>query len=152
MDLNSGLLITCSIVHMMPVTNNVIKAVKAIAYKQGFKGLKFKNQHKDIFHDADWIAGVDYDDNKLQEDEYHPEVDQQYDKNKNELKECDDRIDPQEVDDLISDAREEVNPSLNVQEPELEGPGQAAEHNTTDTHEVSGDKEESPTSKSRRST
>ena len=69
MDLNSGLLITRNIVHIIPVTDNVIKAVKAIAYKKGFKILKFKNQHKDIFHDVDWIAGVDYDNNELQEDD-----------------------------------------------------------------------------------
>ena len=64
---------------MILVTENIIKAVKVIAYKQGFKGLKFKNRHKVIFHDADWIAGVDYDDNEQQDDdqqEYHLEEDQ----------------------------------------------------------------------------
>jgi hypothetical protein len=41
MDLNSGQLITRSIVHEISVTNVVIKAVENMAYQQGFKSLKF---------------------------------------------------------------------------------------------------------------
>jgi hypothetical protein len=33
-----------------------------LAYQQGFKSLKFQNKNGVIYHDADWIAGVDYDD------------------------------------------------------------------------------------------
>jgi hypothetical protein len=62
MDLNSGQLISRNIVHEIPVTDVVIKAVENMAYQQGFKSLKFKNRHGIIYHDADWIAGVDYDD------------------------------------------------------------------------------------------
>jgi hypothetical protein len=62
MDLNSGQLISRNIVHEIPVTDVVIKAVENMAYQQGFKSLKFKNQNGVIYHDADWIAGVDYDD------------------------------------------------------------------------------------------
>jgi hypothetical protein len=42
MDLNSGQLITRNIVHKIPVTNVIIKAVKNMAYQQGFKSIKFK--------------------------------------------------------------------------------------------------------------
>jgi hypothetical protein len=45
----------------------VIKAIEKIAKDQGFKSLKFKNRKGAIFHDADWIAGVDYDEN-IQQD------------------------------------------------------------------------------------
>jgi hypothetical protein len=69
MDLNSGQLISRNIVHEIPVTDVVIKAVKRMAYNQGFKSLKFKNQNEVIYHDADWIAGVDYDD----PDDYDPD-------------------------------------------------------------------------------
>jgi hypothetical protein len=62
MDLNSGQLISRNIVHEIPVTDVVIKAVENMAYQQGFKSLKLKNRHGVIYHDADWIAGVDYDD------------------------------------------------------------------------------------------
>jgi hypothetical protein len=84
MDLNSGLLITRNIIHAIPVTNVVIKAVEAMAYKQGFKSLKFKNRHGVIFHDSDWIAGVDNDDND-DDEEYHQEAKEEDDKNKDVL-------------------------------------------------------------------
>ena len=76
MDLNSGKLITRNIVHKIPVTNVVINAVETMVYAKGFKSLKFKNRHGVIFHDADWIAGVDYDDNndenkEVDDEEYH---------------------------------------------------------------------------------
>jgi hypothetical protein len=59
-DLNSGHLIPRNIVHEIPVTNVVIKAVKNMTYQQGFKSLKFKNRNIVIYHNANWIAGVDY--------------------------------------------------------------------------------------------
>lgn len=59
MDLNSR----CAVMHRkateMPITDLVTKAVEKMAFRQGFKNLKFKNQNGVAFHDADWIAGVD---------------------------------------------------------------------------------------------
>jgi nucleoside permease NupC len=66
--LNSGRGITRARVTQIPVTDMVIKAIERIAEDQGFKSLKFKNQKGAIFHNADWIAGVDYDENIQQED------------------------------------------------------------------------------------
>jgi hypothetical protein len=40
-----------------------------MAYQQGFKSLKFKNRNGVIYHDANWIVGVDYDD----PDDYDPD-------------------------------------------------------------------------------
>jgi hypothetical protein len=68
-DLNSGRVITRARVTRIPVTDVVIKAIERIAEDQGFKSLKFKNRKGAIFHDADWIAGVDYDENIQQEDD-----------------------------------------------------------------------------------
>ena len=45
------------------MTDVVIKAVEAIATKEGFKSLKFKNRHGVVFFDTNWIAGVDYNEN-----------------------------------------------------------------------------------------
>jgi hypothetical protein len=73
MDLTIGTLITRNIVHEIPVTDVVIKAVKTMAYKQGFKSLKFKNRHGVIFYSADWIAGVDYDDDDDDDDDENEE-------------------------------------------------------------------------------
>ena len=44
MDLNTGCVIMCGKVTRIPVTDVVIKAVEAMAHKQGFKNLKFKNR------------------------------------------------------------------------------------------------------------
>ena len=44
MDLNNGKLITHNIVHEIPATDVIIKAIKTMAYnQQGFKSLRFKN-------------------------------------------------------------------------------------------------------------
>jgi hypothetical protein len=77
-DLNSGRVITRARVTQIPVTDVVIKAIEHIAEDQGFKSLKFKNRKGAIFHDADWIAEVDYDENIQQEDDEDEPYDMQY--------------------------------------------------------------------------
>ena len=44
------------------LTNYVIKAVENLAEKQGMKSLKLTRKNDVLFHPADWIAGVDYED------------------------------------------------------------------------------------------
>jgi hypothetical protein len=44
MDLNSGQLISRNIVHKIPVTHVVIKAVENMAYQQGFKSLSSRTE------------------------------------------------------------------------------------------------------------
>ena len=150
MDLNSGRMITRNIVHAIPVTDVVIKAVETMAKAQGFKTLKFKNRHGVIFHNADWIAGVDYDDNdELNEEEgdeeYHPEAE-----NKEELDE--EYIDQNEVDDIISDARENTNPTIREEGEEPEEPEPLQKQNK-DARNVSVTNEEQyQATESRRST
>ena len=58
MDLNSGRVVTRRKVTPLPVTPSVIKAVEAMAAKQGMKSLKFKNRHGVIFIHCldDWIG------------------------------------------------------------------------------------------------
>ena len=75
MDLNSGSVITHHRkLTEIPITTLVIKAVKTMAKCQGFKSLKFKNRHGVVFHDTDWIAGVDYEENKNNNKENNDEV------------------------------------------------------------------------------
>jgi hypothetical protein len=83
-DLNSGRVITRARVTQIPVTDVVIKAIKCIAEDQGFKSIKFKNCKGAIFHDADWIAGVDYDENIQQEDDYDKDYDEEDNKDPDE--------------------------------------------------------------------
>jgi hypothetical protein len=129
MDLNSGQLISRNIVHDV-----VIKAVENVAYQQGFKSLKFKSRNGVIYHDADWIAGVDYDDpddikNENEDEEYDNEEDENEDQLKQyeELEEQLERIDPEEIEDIMRDARGETNPNMhephdNANEEQLEHP------------------------------
>jgi hypothetical protein len=112
-DLNSGRVITRARVTQIPVTDVVIKAIKGIAEDQGFKSLKFENHKGAIFHYADWIAGVDYDENIQQEDDYGKDYDENDNKDPDEdIKEDQyNRIDKDELEDLSEDAREEDNPN-----------------------------------------
>ena len=110
MDLNTGRVITCRKVTEIPVTDVVIRAVEAMAHNQGFKNLKFKNRHGVIFHDADWLAGVDYEDEDEDECEENADEDEEYEDSEEqdiELEEAE-NIDPGEIDDIIDD---EANPN-----------------------------------------
>ena len=101
MDLNTGHVIMCCKVTEIPITDVVIKAIDAMAHKQGFKNLKFKNRHGVIFHDADWLAGVDYED----EHEENADKDEEYKNSEEqdiELEETE-SIDPGEINDIIED-------------------------------------------------
>jgi hypothetical protein len=96
---------------------------------------EFKNRNSVIYHNADWIAGVDYDDpNDIENDETE---DEEYDKKEDEnedqleqykeLEEQLEHIDPEEIEDIIRDARGETNPNMqeqhdNANEEELEYP------------------------------
>jgi hypothetical protein len=86
--------------------------------------LKFKNRKGTIYHDADWIAGVDYDEN-IQQD---VDDDEAYDDDENEDQDEDeniddkyDRIDEEELKDVLQDKREQTNPN---QHQEDEGQGE----------------------------
>ena len=112
MDLNTGCVITCRKVTRIPVTDVVIKAMEAMAHNPGFKNLKFKNRHGVIFHDADWLAGVDYEDEDENEDkrEENADEDEEYEDSEEqdiELEEAE-NIDPGEIDDIID---YEANPN-----------------------------------------
>jgi hypothetical protein len=112
-DLNSGRVVTRARVTQIPVTDVVIKAIKRIAEDQGFKSLKFKNQTGIIFHNADWIAGVDYDENTQQEDDYDKDYDKEDNEDPDEEIQDDqyNRINEDELEDLNKDTREEDNPN-----------------------------------------
>ena len=125
MDLNSGETITRARATEIPVTPVVIKAVEDMAYRQGFKSLKFKNRNKVVFFDTDWIAGVDY--NQNNEDEYNEYDNEEEDDNDyeyehqhdEELDEDFEDIDPEELAETLAERNdeEEVNP-INVRDEE----------------------------------
>ena len=70
MNLHTGRVCTRRKVTEIPVTPSVIKLVETMAYKQGFKCLKFYNRHGVELVPADLIAGVDYLDDEDEDDDY----------------------------------------------------------------------------------
>ena len=96
-----------------------------MAHKQGFKSLKFKNRHGVIFHDADWLVGVDYQDEGADEHKENADEDDEYKDNEEQDIELEEAtsIDPGEIDDIIED---EANPS----EHQDDGDHQESEENT----------------------
>jgi hypothetical protein len=82
------------------------------------KGLKFKNRNSVIYHDANWIAGVDYDDpDDIEDEDEDEEYDNEEDENEDQLEQYEEleeqleHIDPEE----IRDARGETNPNMHEQ-------------------------------------
>ena len=76
-----------------------------MTHKRGFKNLKFKNGHGVIFHDADWLTGVDYEDEDEDKCEEDADEDKEYEDNEEQDVELEEatNIDPREIDDIIED-------------------------------------------------
>ena len=97
--------------HLPEHVEHLTKAVEKMAHQQGFKNLKFKNRHGVIFHDADWIAGVGCEENEDEQDEENDEeCEQEEDKDDEEFK-ADEEIDPNEVDNVVKESKDEHNPN-----------------------------------------
>ena len=135
MDLRTGKLITRRRVTVLPVTPVVVKAVEAMATKQGITSLKFADRKKRstddgvAFYPADWIAGVDYEEPENEnEDEGDAEYNAPNKDNYDYEDELDDdyyydRVDQDEIDDLLNEpgdntTEQEANPNDRDDEPE----------------------------------
>jgi hypothetical protein len=132
----------------------IIKAIKRIAEDQGFKSLKFQNQKGAIFHNADWIAGVDYDENSQQEDDNDKDSDKEDNEDPDEDIEDDqyNQINKDELEDLNEDAREEFNPNQHLEQDEIEHDNQDEEEIKDEgTAIISGPESDSQASEVRRS-
>jgi hypothetical protein len=124
--------ITQARVSQIPVTDIVIKAIEKIEEDQGFKSLKFKNCKGAIFHDADWIAGVDYDENIQQDaDDDKANEDDENEEQDKDIDEEYDQIDDEEIEDLIEDHWEQANPNQH-REDEGQGDDEAEEEEQSD--------------------
>ena len=53
----------------LPITDTAIARVEAMGMTQHMKSFKIKNCHKELIYDSDWIAGVDYEDQNIYEDD-----------------------------------------------------------------------------------
>ena len=112
MNLQTGLVIMRNKIWERPITDLVIRAVENMAAEQGITTLKITGRNKVPLYPADWIAGVDYEDHDDQEHEQtNEDSDYQYD---DELEDAEtyDRIDPEEIDDLLHE-RDGTNNNAN---------------------------------------
>ena len=80
----------------------VINAVEAMAESQGIKSLKLSNRNKTNIYPADWIAGVDYENQNDDEDGDDRDYEEEVVDDNDELDEDEyDRGDQQELDDIL---------------------------------------------------
>jgi hypothetical protein len=108
-----------------------------------------------IFHDADWIAGVDYVESTQQEDDYDKDYDEEDNKDPDEDIKDDqyDRIDKDELEDLNKDARDEDNPNQHHKQDKIENEEQNEQESEDEgTAIISEPESDSQTSEVSRST
>ena len=127
MDLNSGKLITRARVVQIPITENIIKAVNAMAAEQGITSFKITNKRGIIYHPADRFAGVDHDPNI--DPDYDEEQDDDYTDSDDETAETEpetdlelededyDRIEQEEINDIVADEPPDPTNRVNHDEP-----------------------------------
>ena len=111
LNLATGQTITRHQVTPVPITATIIKAVEALAEKDGMKGLRIKTKTGQILWDSAWTAGVDYDEDyddlDYDDDEVElpgVEIDEE------EEEQLWEDLDENEVADLLDDAANPVQP------------------------------------------
>jgi hypothetical protein len=105
MNLHTGQVITRNRIWERPLTDLVIQTVEQMAADQGIKTLKLSGRNSVPIYPADWIAGVEYEEN----DDVDNSVNDNYDDEELDDENAYDRIDANEIDDLINDETE-ANP------------------------------------------
>jgi hypothetical protein len=100
MNLRTGLMITRNKIHERPLTDLVIRAIETMAEQQGIKTLKLTGRNKTQLYPADWIAGVEY------EDEQNDENTTDNDDNDDNDVDYQDRIPDYTQDDELDDQQE----------------------------------------------
>ena len=104
MDLRSGRVITRRRITEVPVTELVIQAVEHMAIQQGLHTLKITGRNTQPLYPADWIEGVEYNQNIDRNDEdYHDEDSIEEEIDNEDLYA---RIEEEEIADLIENAND----------------------------------------------
>ncbi|KAL3934585.1 MAG: hypothetical protein SGBAC_009726, partial [Bacillariaceae sp.] len=102
MDLNTRRRVTQAQVKVLPIRSQVIKVVEDMASRKGLCALHtYSHKNSEVILDGDLLAGVDPD--ELWDEEYTPEEGEPAQSDHNLRSE---RIDQNELDDLIEDARD----------------------------------------------
>jgi hypothetical protein len=77
LHLQTNRMITCHHVTHIPITPAIIKMVHRIAEQDDMpKGLKITNCTGQVLYNSTWIAGVDYDKDEFEDEDYDPNSDE----------------------------------------------------------------------------
>ena len=108
-DLATGRVITRGKVKVIPVTSMVIQAVEKLAEDQGIKEYKFKNRYGQAYQDADWIEGVEFDEeyDEIEDDPPNPPFITTYDGEYNPDEENDEYSDEDDEEEIIFEQEHE---------------------------------------------
>jgi hypothetical protein len=100
----------------IPITPAIIKMVHRIAEQDGMpKGLKITNRTGQVLYDSTWIVGVDYDEDKFEDEDYDPYSDEDEDSDDSN----DDDDDDQDMyDEMDPDAIAALNDPTTLQDDE----------------------------------
>ena len=133
MDLTTGRVLTRSPVWDLPITQLIINKVEQMGEDQGMKSLKLQGRHKTYFYPADWIAGVDYqnenenyndddennyntntNNNENDNESYENESEENENEEDDELEDDNyDRIEQAEIDEILGDDNREEHANTN---------------------------------------
>ena len=155
MNLQTGLKITRNKVWEVPLTDTVIQAVEQMAMDQGMKSLKIEGRNRVAILPADWIAGVDYEgdnqnNNDDDTDEDYEDNDDDYEDDEYDDDEAFDRIDQEEIDELLAEPGQETNnASANPTDTEEAEANEAEDANETEEANDSDDETENETENER---
>ena len=98
LHLQTGCKITRRRVTPLPITPAVIKQVHRLAEMDGMsKGLKITNHTGQVIYDSTWIAGVDYDEDQFNDEDYNPESDNGDDSDDDDSNNNMDKMDPNKI-------------------------------------------------------
>jgi hypothetical protein len=144
LHLGTGRVITRRNVTPIPLTQHVIDLVHAMAERDGMPdGLKIENKAGLVLYDSSWIAGVDYDDDEEYQDDPNGSEDESDDE------ENYDRMDPNEIADILDDQaqhndnqQEQANPEEIDNEDSKDEASQNNDNNDDDDNEAAPDPEQ----------
>jgi len=139
LSLSTGRVLTRRKVTEIPVTDLVIKAVEKMADNDGIKTLKFTNKAGVELHHADWLAGVDYeqqeDDNDENDDDEDDDDENYDDDDDDEDDDYQEEVDREELDEI---SREDPN---NQNDPNQNGTNQEHQDEAHDEENDQDDQE-----------
>jgi hypothetical protein len=105
----------------VPITPSIINQVNALAVLDDMpKGLKIQNRANNVIFDSALIAGVDYDEEEFNDEDYEEDQEEHHDEQEDqEDQEEYDEMDPNELADILQETNEFQTPHESEEEHEI---------------------------------